>query len=133
MGKFTGKDLYVEFAGQEITADFTEFSEDEEVATVDASAGADVARTYLTTLEDGTATLALKAKTDGTATTDPWQLLDKGATGTLIWAPEGTATGKSKHSVNSIVTNRNRAYPYADLAMMNFSFQFSGVVSDTVY
>lgn len=133
MAEFTGKNLYLAFDGTAVNADFREFSEDEEVGTVDASAGSDVARTYLTTLEDGTASLTLLLQEDGTAATDPWQLMDKGNEGTLEWGPEGTATGKPKHTVNAIVTSRGKSVPYDDVVEMTFNFQFSGVVSDSAY
>lgn len=133
MAEYTGNDLYLSFAGTTVHADFREFSASEEIDLVDASAGADVAKTYLTALEDGTASLTLLDQTGGTAATAMWQLMDKGAEGSLIWAPEGTATGKPKHYVNAIVSSRERSMPYDDVVELTFEFQFSGVVTDTVY
>lgn len=130
MAEFTGSDLYATFAGTAITGEQREFSESEEMGIVDASAGNDVARTYLTTLEDGTATISVLAQTDGTAATSIWNLCDKGTGGTLIWGPEGTTSGKPKHTVLAIVTSRARSLPYADVADMTFNFQFNGVVTD---
>ena len=133
MAEITGSGAYVAFAGTEISADYRTFDHDESIDIVDASAGADVARTYLKTLEDGSASMLILRQADGTASTDPWQVLDKGAEGTLEWAEEGTATGKPKHFVNTIITNRNKAIPYDDLVVMNFDFQFSGEVTDGTY
>lgn len=133
MAEYTGKDLYLSFAGTTIHADFREFTASEEIDLVDASAGADVAKTYLTALEDGTASLTLLDQTGGTAATAMWQLMDKGVSGTLIWAPEGTVATKPKHSVVAIVSSRERSIPYDDVVELTFEFQFSGVVSDTTY
>lgn len=133
MAEYTGNDLYLTFAGTAIHADFRTFSTSEQIDLVDASAGADVAKTYLTALEDGTASLTLLDQTGGTAATAMWQLMDKGAEGSLIWGPEGTATGKPKHYVNAIVSSRDRSMPYDNVVELSFEFQFSGVVTDTTY
>ncbi|MCC7210133.1 MAG: hypothetical protein IT323_22710 [Anaerolineae bacterium] len=133
MAEYTGTAMYMTFAGTTIHADYREFSASEEIDLVDASAGADVAKTYLTALEDGTASLTLLDQTGGTAATAMWQLMDKGTSGTLIWAPEGTATGKPKHTVVAIVSSRERKVPYDDVVELTFEFQFSGVVADAVY
>lgn len=133
MAEFTGKNLYVAFKGTSLAVDYREFSEDEEVGTTDASAGSDVARTYLTTLEDGTATLSLLEQAGETAATDPWNLMDKAAEGTLEWGEEGTASNKPRHYVNAIVTSRGKTMPYDDVVEMTFGFQFSGTVTDTAY
>jgi hypothetical protein len=58
---------------------------------------------------------------------------DKGASGTLIWAPEGTAAGKPKHQVVAIVKNRSRSMPYDDIVEGKVEFQFSGAVTDGTY
>jgi hypothetical protein len=133
MTEYTGSALYVAFKGTSLAVDFREFSEDEEIGTVDASAGSDVSRTYLTTLEDGTATLSLVAQAGETAATDPWYLMDKGAEGSLEWGPEGTASNKPRHYVNAIVTSRGKSIPYDDVVEMSFGFQFSGTVTDAQY
>ena len=133
MAEYTGSTLFLSFAGTTISADYREFSASEEIDLVDASAGADVAKTYINALEDGTASLTLLDQTGGTAATAMWQLMDKGTSGTLIWSPEGTATGKPKHTVVAIVSSRERSIPYDDVVELSFEFQFNGVVSDTVY
>lgn len=133
MAEYTGNDLYLAFKGTAIHADFREFSTSESIDLVDSSAGADVAKTYLTALEDGTGSLMVLDQTGGTAATYIYNLCDKGQEGTLEWGPEGTATGKPRHYVNAISQSRERTNPYADVAQLTFNFQFSGVVTDTVY
>jgi hypothetical protein len=130
MAEYTGKNLYITFDGNVLTGDQRTFTVTETMEVVDASAGADVARTYLTTLEDGSATLELLHQEDGTVL---WGNVDKGTSGTLIWAPEGTATGKAKHTVTAIVISREQSMPYDDVVALTIEFQFTGVVSDTTY
>ncbi|MBN1122799.1 MAG: hypothetical protein JXJ17_17110 [Anaerolineae bacterium] len=133
MAGITGKNLYVAFMGEALEADYREFSISEEVGMADASSGSEAARTYLKTLEDGTATLSLLLQADGTAVTDPPQLLEKGAEGTLEWGPEGTAAGKPRRYVNAIVTTYEERMPYDEVVEITASFQFSGEVTRTTY
>ena len=133
MAEYRASTLYLAFKGTSIAADFREFSVSEEIDLVDTSAGADVAKTYITALEDGTASLTALDQTAGTATTYLFNLCDKGAEGTLEWAPEGTATGKPRHYVNAIVNSREMSMPYDDAVEISVEWQLSGVVTDTVY
>lgn len=133
MAEYTGSGLVVMFDGNALESDFREFSADHEIGTADASAGSDAARTYLTTLEDGTASLGLLLQTDGTAATDPRQLLAIGSEGTLEWGPEGTASGKPRRYVNAIVTSIGENVPYEDVVEVNVEFQFSGQLTNTTY
>lgn len=133
MPSFTGKNLHLDLGGTAINADYREFNIDEEVGIVDQSAGSDTARTYLTTLEDASGSLMVVDQADGTAATYIWNLLDKGTEGTLTWGPEGTATGKPKHSANVIITSRGRSFRYDDLVELNFGIQVSGAITDTTY
>ena len=128
--EYTGKNLYLKFGSTVLSSDFRNFSAAETMDVVDASAGSDAARTYLTTLEDGTASLELVDQTGGSVL---WAAVKKGTGGTLEWGPEGTAGGKPKHTCYAIVTNRERSMPYADVVVLSVSFQFSGEVADAAY
>lgn len=130
MAEYTGEALYLKFGSTVLSGDFRQFSVSENVDLVDASAGADAARTYLARLEDGTASLRLLDQSDGTAL---WDALDKGTSGTLEWAPEGTATGNGRHYAVAIVSSRERSMPYDGVVELSVEFQLSGVVTDTVY
>ncbi len=132
MAKYTGKNLVVSFKGTEISGEFRRLTTKESIGLVDQSAGNDVAKTYLTELEDGDAQLEVLDQADGTAALALWNLCDKGAEGTLQWQPEGTATNDPKHWVNAIVRGRDREFPYNDTVKATITFQFSGVVTDTV-
>lgn len=130
MGEYTGSGLYLKFGSTVLSSDFRNFSEEEEVGLVDSSAGNDQARSYLKTLEDGNATAELVHQTGGSVV---WGAVAKGASGTLEWGPEGTATGKPKHTVVAIVQSRKKDMPYDDVVVITAEFQFSGVVTDSAY
>lgn len=127
MTEYTGSQLYVTFGGTVISSRFRSFDADETMALVDKSAGADGAMTYLTTLEDGKGALEVL---DGSGGTALWAALDKGASGTLVWGPEGTTAGNPKHSVPAIVSRRRRNTVYNEVVKLTFDFQFNGTVVD---
>lgn len=128
--RFIGQDLYLAFNGTDLSTRYKSFEESEEMGLVDQSAGPDTARTYLTTLEDGTASAEILAEQSGSA---EWNALDKGTEGTLEWGPEGTASGKMRHWVNAIVKSRKKAIVHEDIVKISVEFQMSGAVTDTEY
>lgn len=130
MPEYTGKDLYVAFAGTVFSSRFRSFDADETQALVAKDAGADTAMTYLNTLQDGKGTLEVLAEAGGTAL---WAAGVKGASGTLIWGDEGTASGKPKHSVPAIVARRRRNNVYNETVKLTFDFQFNGTVVDGTF
>lgn len=133
MSDFTGKNLYISFAGTVIDTDYRSFNTSEEIGLVDASAGSDTARTYITTLEDGTAELNTLAQTGDTGATDIPTLCGIGTSGSLIWGPEGNTTGMIKYTVNAIVQSIASPHTYDGLVEYNVSFQFSGAVTKSTF
>lgn len=136
MGAITGTALYLAFGTGTPTVletDYRAFGESETGEVVDASAGSDTSKTYLTTLKDGTATATIVLQS-GTAFTAVWGALAPLTTGqTLTWAPEGTATGKHHHYAEAIVTKREKTMEFNDLVVCDIAWQFSGAVTDTTY
>ena len=134
MPEYTGKDLRLDWihAGGTITlsGDYRTLSESKEMALVDASAGADTDRTYLTTLKDGTLEFSALHQTGGSVLK---AALEPGTFGTLIVGPEGTAAGKPKESIPAIVSNRTVQYPYDDVIEISATFQRNGSSAGTVY
>lgn len=130
MAEFTGKNLSVVFAGTALAGNFRTFSVTEEMGLVDASAGNDTSRTYVTTRKDGTATLEVLAQDDTVAI---WTAVAPGTTGSLVYGEEGTGVGQPRHTVNAIVTSRKKDAPYDDLVVTTVEFQFSGAVTDDTY
>lgn len=132
MSEFTGKNLHVSFNGTVLTGNQRTFSDQEEAGLVDASAGADVARSYLKTIEDGTATMEI-LQDDGAGGPTLWAAVKPGTSGSLIWGEEGNVAAQPRHTVNAIVSSRKKDSPYDDLVVVTVEFQFSGVVTDDVY
>ena len=77
-----------------LAGDYRTCSWNPSVNYVDSSAGSDTHVGRLTALKDATAAVTLVAQTAGTALN---AALAPGAAGTLIIAPEGTASGKRAH------------------------------------
>lgn len=131
MAGFTGSALYLAFGGTVLDTDYRAFSAAEEIGVVDQSAGSDTARTYLTTLQDGTATATIVIQSDDTTT---WGAVDIGTSGTLEWGEEGTTAGNMRHYVTSaIVVSREKKVEFADLVVGDVVWQFSAAVTDTTY
>ena len=130
MAAITGKNLYCKFGSTVLNTDYRSFGSAEDIGLVDASAGADTARTYLTTLTDGNAPLTILIQSADTTT---WGAVVVGTEGTLEWGEEGTASGKMKHTVNAIVMSREKSMTYQDLVVADIRFQYSGAVSDSTY
>jgi hypothetical protein len=132
MAEYTGKDLHLEWitlAGTVpgtvdlSTSQYRTLGENTEIGLVDASAGADTNRTYLTTLKDGTFEYSALHQTNGTALK---AVLAPGTYGTLVIKPEGTASGKPTESVPCVVSSRNMNYPYDGVVEITATFQRNG-------
>jgi len=130
MAGITGSALYLAFGGVVLDTDYRSFGPSEEVGVVDQSAGADTARTYLTTLTDGTGSSAIVLQASDTTT---WGAVALKTEGTLEWGEEGTTAGLPRHYVNAIVTGRSKDISYADVIIATIAWQYSGAVTDTTY
>jgi hypothetical protein len=125
----TGSALWIKFGSTVLSGDYQSFGDTETGGVVDASAGADTNRSYLTTLKDGTATASLALQTS--AGTLIWEAVAPLASGTLWWADEGSSASKQIHYVWAIVTERRKSLAYADLVVADVTFQFSSAVADS--
>lgn len=126
----TGAALYLLWDGTVLDTDYRSFSESEEIGMVDQSAGADLNRTYLTELKDGTASTTIVVQASDTTT---WGALVPGGEGTLEWGDEGTASGKPRSYVNAILKSREKSMEYADLIVADIEWQMSGAITDDTY
>lgn len=134
MPGFTGTALFLDFGGTVLDTDFRAFGQTETGGVVDASAGADTNRTYLTTLKDGTAVTTIVVQA---ADTNTWDALVPLTSGTLMWGDEGsqsgTLTALQMHTVWAYVTERRKSMEYADLIVADIAWQFSSAVTDTKF
>lgn len=127
MGEYTGSALVASFvhsAGTVVlNTDYRTLSTEPTIGLVDASAGSDTNRTYLTTLKDGKYTWTGVAQSAGTLLENA---LLEGTGGTLIIGREGTASGKPKESCPVISLGAKFNYQYDNIVEISCDFQANG-------
>lgn len=129
--RISGKDLYITFAGTDISGDFTSVSISDEDDQIDVTAGSETTH-YFISLARRTGSCDFEAFYEGTTTI--WDAIAPGSAGTLIIAPKGTATGNPKWEWSrALVQNRDADMPFDDAMTVSASFQFSSLVSETAY
>jgi hypothetical protein len=134
MAEYTGSALYMTWihpAGTAVlSTDYRTVSTAPTIGLVQSTAGSDAANTYLTTVKDGVISWA---GVDQTAGTVLYVALKEGTSGTLIIAPEGTASGKPKETIPAISQGAQRNIPYDNVVELSCSFQQNGVRVDGNY
>src|SRR5262245_33441400 len=109
MPEYTGANLSVVFGAQTMSGNQRTFTTTHGAGLADASAGADVARSHLKTLENGTASMEVLA--DDATEVALWAAVKPGTTGNLVWGERGIAAGMPRHTVPAIVSSRKRDAP----------------------
>lgn len=128
--RITGKDVYVTFAGTEISGDFTSVSFSEEGDMVDVTAGGETYHYYIPL-----------DRTDGECTVEAFyggsvvfNALAVNTAGTLIIAPKGTAATNPRYTVTrAIVKERSKEMPFDDGVTLSVTFQFSSALTADSY
>ena len=131
MAEYTGSAMYVKFGSTVLSSRYKSWEETQEAGLAEASAGSDTLRTYLSTLDDGSATLELLEASAGTVL---FAAVAPRTSGTLEWGPEGTTSGKPKYTVVALVKSRKRTVVHDDVSKLSLEFQFnssSGVTAAT--
>ena len=137
----TGRDLKVHFIHSggtaDLSGDFRNFEVTREQKAVDLTAANDAATYEKPTTKMFSAKLdALYIGTAGTAVTNQGGV-DLGTEGTLIYSPQGTATGKPKGSFPCYVKKADVGFAYDGTAEVKFEFGPQGNetanVLDTVW
>lgn len=110
--RFTGTDLVIEFTPEggsltTISGDYTMFSMDRKMDTVDVTAGNEIDRSFLTTQRSLDWNLSIFAGSDTLLT-----ILKEGAKGLLAVYPKGKVTGRPMRSFNVIVTSYQDENPF---------------------
>lgn len=127
MPAFTGRNMYlawiysggtVTLQGDERTVNWTPSTD-----LAEATAGTDTRKQRLATTKDIMCSVSgrQQAGTVGNALEDA---LDAGVQGTIIFGPEGTATGKRRFTASAFSGGFKSSYKYADIT--EFSVDFSG-------
>ena len=131
MAAITGQNLYLKFGGTVLDTDYRTFGGTRTIDTVDASAGSDSYKTYLTTLLDGTRSATIVIQASDTATKGT---LTPGTGGTLEWGLEGTASGKVKALCTAVfVSSYNESMSYNDLVVVDVNWQLNADITDSTY
>lgn len=126
---YSGKDLSISwiYSGGtvDLAGDYTTFGWSPSVELYDQSAGADANKSYVVGLKDGQMSYAARLQAGGTVL---YNALDAGTEGTLIWRPEGTATGKPSYTAPAISMGAKINIPYNGLVELTCDFQANGAV-----
>lgn len=125
MTTFSGSAAYLAWLWNGGTAvlnsDYRQFDWTPSLALIDSTAGADGFREYLAgTGEGGDISLSMVAQEGGTALIGA---LGRGNEGTLLYGPEGTATGKPKFLIPAISKGPAYSQPYDDVVDFKIGFQ----------
>lgn len=123
--RYTGDGLYATWKGQVITNSFTNMEQSDSIDTVDITAGDERDRAHIATIRDAEITLDIfeEAIAGGTVLR---RELYVGNSGTLIWGPEGTATGKPKYSCVATITSISRGIQFDGAVARSITFQRNG-------
>ena len=128
----TGKDAYISWIWTggtlSLNNDYRSISQKDSVDTVETTAGADTHKTFIPTLKSATYDYS-GLFPSGTAGTVAIAALAAGMQGTLVYAPEGTASGKLVRTVPAICIGPTTDTPYADVVTINVTFQSNGAWS----
>lgn len=134
--RFTGKNMYITLNGTVVSADFTSVKMTREVGKAEKTAGADTHASYIPTYLDTTVEVE-SLKKSGTAGTSEWSalttVLGPASDGTLIWSPEGTATGKPKHTATGFLESIEVEFPFDDTVQLTIGFQCNVAPTDAVW
>lgn len=130
MAEFTGSALYVQWTSSagtsDLSGDYRTVSWNPSIGMVDATAGSDPFKVYLTTQKDTTVSYSGVFQTAGTAVEN--QLL-AGQYGTLTIGPEGTAAAKRKYTLPAFSQGGKFNWAYSDVVELACDFQGNGTAT----
>ena len=96
------------------------FTFNENLETIDATAGSDTTRVKIASFKNCTAAMTYVAQSSGTALLTA---LAAGVVGTLIFGEAGSAVGKPKTTMPAISLGINRGAPFADVVTYDISWE----------
>lgn len=125
MSRFSGSALYLAWVHSGGTSllhsDFRQFSYQPTLSLIDASAGSDSFRQYIAGIgEGGDISLTMVLPQNGTAILSATA---RATTGTLLFGPEGTATGKPKYTIPAMSKGPAFNQSYDDIVEVTIGFQ----------
>jgi hypothetical protein len=111
MAVLIGANIYLEYQGVSLVGDERKFDPGLQWDTTEASAGGDAVRVYTKTLLKVEPKLTLIVDTNASGIAQR-AVLKLGATGNLIWGPEGNAAGKPKWGVVADIKKSTPSFQY---------------------
>lgn len=129
--KYKGSALYVAFMNAtlgtvDLTGDSRVFTAQEQSQRQDVTTRGDSAKRFLNETPEITCTLT-GLDGSGTANTNwNWDRLNVGDTGTVVWGPEGTATGYRKRSLAARLNQKEFNSPYDNATEWSLEFASDG-------
>lgn len=135
MAAFSGSAMYLAwvYTGGTVllNTDFRQFDWTPSLALIESTAGADTFREYISGIgEGGDISLSCVMQSAGTALITA---LARGNSGTILYGPEGTATGKPKSTIPAISKGPAYSQPYDDVVEFKLSWQQSAAETNTTW
>jgi hypothetical protein len=130
MAELLGSAAYIIWAASAgtsvLSSDYRTFGWDESADKFEVTAGGDAVKTYLVGLHDFTCTYTGVGQTQGTALENTLRV---GQSGTLVFYPEGTATGHRIYTLPTLVTKSPyNKWVYNGLIETSIDWQGNGAI-----
>lgn len=123
--------MYVSFLGTSVAGQGRQLEVNQQANDIDVTTYGSSDQEFIAGLIGRTATLSV-LDDSGSATIR--NKFTPGSTGTLIWAPLGTGSGKPRHTNGTaVVTEANISYPYDDAVVIAVTMRLSGAVAEDTY
>jgi len=135
MAAFSGSAMYLAwiYSGGTIVlnTDFRQFDWTPSLALIDSTAGADTFREYISGIgEGGDISLSCVMQASGTALISA---LARATAGTILYGPEGTASGKPKSTIPAISKGPAYSQAYDDVVEFKVSWQQSAAETNATW
>ena len=134
MAEYSGSALYVSWiytSGTAVfSADYRTLTDSVEGNVIDASAGSDPYQVVIAGIQNGKVALTYVDQAGGTANL---YACDFGVQGTLIYGPEGTASGKPKRTIPAMALGWSRQMQYSNVPEVTVNWQYTGAPTKGAY
>ena len=134
--RYTGKNMYITYNSTVLSADYQTLTVKREHGKAEKTAGADAHASYIPTYADTSIELEVLRK-GGSAGSAEWGVLigayGTSTDGTLLWAPEGTASGNYNTSATGFIESLETEYPFDDVVKLTITFQCNAAPTEGKY
>ena len=132
--RYTGKAMVVTINAIAIEADYKSVSVKEDIEDAGATAGADAHEFSLPTYRTSEIEVEFFGVTKSDAQYSNIETnTTPGATGSLIWGPEGNTSGKPKFTATGFVKSRSKEFNFDDTVNYSFTFKCNAAIGETTF